>query len=103
MKTIIELEIETPNTLQVWADADKQEEDYTAEELKEYRDQYCKDLHNHVVGYFQELNKISEEDTFIGDNLLESIDESELVIGEDGSEMDFLKIKVKATLKGTIR
>jgi GTPase involved in cell partitioning and DNA repair len=98
MKTKIILTVETPDTnnLQIIEDCEKTEEDYTEEELKEYRENFAKDLHNLILNHIDELMK--NEDAFF-----DMIEESDL--GIEGWECmdDYgIKITMERMKNGTI-
>ena len=87
MKTIIAIEIETPDTLPVWEDADKSEEDYSEEELKKYRETYCRELHQEVIKEFTDIDRIEER-------FIENLEE--LSIEDWDSFKDYgVKIKIR--------
>jgi len=45
MITKASVTIKTPDILPVWEDSEKEEKDYTTEELKSFREKFAKDLH----------------------------------------------------------
>lgn len=98
MKTILQVIIETPDAskLEIYEDPEKSEDDYTAEELKDYREEFARSLHNVVCAYTEsQLNIVDDEE-----NILEWINDSELSIENWDSITDYgVKIIIEQVKK----
>jgi len=92
MKTNLILTIETPDNPQVWEDYEKDEEDYTPEELKSFREKFAKELHETIKDNFLEnMEEVIEDQVML---LLEGSDT--LSIDSWDSLEDYgIKIKVE--------
>ncbi len=71
MKTTLIIEIETPDNYDVWEDGEKSKEDYTAEELKEFSDEFSKGFHDEIVEYIKNNTYDNLNDTFADGDILE--------------------------------
>ncbi len=69
MKTVMQIEIETPNSekVNVVPEEGKSEEDYTKQELVKFRKGYADDLHEAVINRLQNYVSDRFEDDFVED------------------------------------
>jgi hypothetical protein len=93
MKSVIIIEVETPDVSEctVTPEEGSTEDDYTAEELIEYREKYTKQLHENMVNQITDIN-------IIEDYFLENLEEL-YVEGWCDFEDYGIKIKCKVNTK----
>jgi hypothetical protein len=91
MKTILRVEIDTPAELEIYPEEGTGDEDYVGaekqKELKEFRQDYAKQLHDAVVKQVKDYMDVGFEDDFFDGN--------EEVIIEGMEDLDDYKIKIK--------
>jgi hypothetical protein len=96
MKTEFIVTIETPDAkdLNIIEDCEKEEEDYTQEELVKYREEYADDIHAVAISFIEkQLNIIDDQD-----EIMELINDAELWI-EGWDDVDDYGVKISVEKK----
>lgn len=93
MKTILKLEIESPDKHEVFPEEGQSKEDFKGKEkeLDKFRKEYAKELHDGIVNFFK---KLTEETEGLIEPIMEELEEQTI---EEWYELTDYGIKIKVS------